>query len=87
MAIVDVNRVASMQPIRNLLAILAGQYFGTLAESRTDTCESAALPDDEIELAARYVMSDRRERCGGLFGPGSGSRGQEKCQGDRATQF
>ena len=37
MAIVDMNRVAGVQPIGNLLAVLAGQNFGTLAESRADT--------------------------------------------------
>ena len=61
-AIVDMNRVAGMQPIGNLLAVLEGQYFGALAEARADTGEGAALPNDEIEFAAGDTMRNRRER-------------------------
>ena len=67
-AIVDVNRVAGMQPIRDLLPVLAGQNFGTLAESRTDVGKGAAFPGEEIEFAACDPMRNRRERRGGSFG-------------------
>ena len=74
MAVVDMNRVAGVQAVRYFLAVLAGQYFGALAESRTDLREAGAIPNDEIELAARDAMRNRWERRTGLFGVGCGRR-------------
>src|SRR5579862_4075070 len=73
-AIVDMNRVAGIQPIAYALAIFASQDLWTLTESRTDPGEAVVVPDDEIELTARDSMRYRRKQRGGLFGPESGSR-------------
>src|ERR1017187_10437942 len=68
MTIVDMDRVAGMQPVCNLLAVVAGQYFGALTESRTDTGKRVAIGDDEIEFSPCDPMRYRRERRAGLGG-------------------
>ena len=66
MTIVDVDDVAGLQPVRNLLTVLAGQHVGTLAEPRTYLLKRVAVRDDEIEFAAYNPMRDWPERRGGL---------------------
>jgi hypothetical protein len=72
MSIVDMNSVAGIQPVSNLLAIVAGQHLGALTESRTDTGKRVAGRDDEIEFAAYEPMGNRRAPCTGRWSHGHG---------------
>ncbi|HEY6420405.1 MAG TPA: hypothetical protein VIX59_15525 [Candidatus Binataceae bacterium] len=72
MTIVDMDSVAGMQSVGNLLAVVEGQYFGALTESRTDARKRVAIDDDEIEFAAHDPTRNRRERRSGLSGAGRG---------------
>ncbi len=74
MTIVDMNSVAGLQPVCNLLAVVAGQYPGALTESRTDTCKGVAIGDNEVELSPYHLMRNRRERRAGLGGVRRGRR-------------
>jgi hypothetical protein len=55
-AIVDMDNVAGVELVRDLLAVVARQYPRTQPESRADPPERVTLGDDEIEFAADYPM-------------------------------
>ena len=63
--VVNVPFALEENPPVVLLAVVAGQYPGTLAKSRTDTCKRVAVRDGEIEFATCDPMRNRREYCAG----------------------
>jgi hypothetical protein len=83
MTIVDMDGVAGMQPVGNLLAVVAGQDPGALTESRTDTCKGVAIGDDEIEFSTCDPMRNRRERRDRL---GGGRRGMGRLWDSRRAK-